>query len=98
MRQIVKIAAAAIVVLALTSFTGAFAHDSNTLHKIGKAIQYPVRKAGENASIDVHRGLGHKSVEHDRRHNARYVVEPSGAKVYKGPNVRHRHHHHVASH
>jgi len=25
-------------------------HDSNTLSKIGKAIQYPVRKAGENAS------------------------------------------------
>ena len=25
-------------------------HDSNTLHKIGKAIQYPVRKLGENVS------------------------------------------------
>ncbi len=25
-------------------------HDSNTLSKIGKAIQYPVRKAGENTS------------------------------------------------
>ena len=25
-------------------------HDSNTLHKLGNAIQYPVRKAGENTS------------------------------------------------
>jgi len=30
-------------------------HDSNTLHKIGKAVQYPVRKAGENASKTAHK-------------------------------------------
>ncbi len=30
-------------------------HDSNTLSKLGKAIQYPVRKAGENASKSTHK-------------------------------------------
>ena len=30
-------------------------HDSNTLHKLGNAIQYPVRKAGENTSKTAHK-------------------------------------------
>lgn len=30
-------------------------HDSNTLHKLGKAIQYPVQKLGENTSKTAHK-------------------------------------------
>lgn len=30
-------------------------HDSNTLHKLGKAVQYPVRKLGENTSHTAHK-------------------------------------------
>ncbi len=55
-----SIAAAAAVLLALSAGSlraqdagrGAVPapHDSNTLSKISKAVQYPVRKAGENAS------------------------------------------------
>ncbi len=47
-------AAAALAVVLSTAMIApgvrADGHDSNTLHKIGKAIQYPVRKAGENTS------------------------------------------------
>jgi len=31
-------------------------HDSNTLHKLGKAIEYPVRKLGENTSKTTRKG------------------------------------------
>jgi len=55
-------------------------HDSNTLHKLGKAIQYPIRKTSENASVDVHRAYGRKSVVHRRNGNKTYrsVVTPGG--------------------
>lgn len=59
-------------------------HDSNTLHKVGKAIAYPVRKAGQNTSITVHRALGHNSVVHRRNGNRTYrsVITPNG-KVHR---------------
>ena len=55
-------------------------HDSNTLHKLGNAIQYPVRKATENTSIAAHRAVGEKSVVHRRNGNKTYraVVTPKG--------------------
>lgn len=66
-------------------------HDSNTLHKLGKAIQYPVRKAGENASIAAHRATGSKSVVHRRNGDKTYraVVTPKGKvhRIYRvGPH------------
>ena len=64
------------------------AHDSNTLHKIGFAIQYTVRKDTENLDVDIHRAEHKRSVEADRQHNARFVVLPDGGKIYKGPNGR----------
>ena len=71
----------------------------STLKKMGKAIQYTTRKDAENLSIDTHRALSHKSVEKDRRHDARWVILPNGKKVYKGtnnPTHHRRHHHHPA--
>ncbi len=55
-------------------------HDSNTLHKVGKAIEYPVRKAGVNTSIAAHRAIGHNSVVHRRNGNRTYrsVITPNG--------------------
>jgi hypothetical protein len=76
--------------------TTARAHDSNTLHKLGKAIQYPVRKAGENIDVDVHRSQHKKSVEVDRGRQEKFVIKPNGSKVYKSSygaaHRRHRHH------
>ncbi len=43
-------------------------HDSNTLHKLGKAIQYPVRKTGENVSKSTRKGA--KDVQYGTRKNA----------------------------
>ncbi len=59
-------------------------HDSNTLHKIGKAIQYPVKKAGENISIAAHRATGRKSVVHRRNGSRTYrsVITPNG-RIYR---------------
>lgn len=67
-------------------------HDSNTLSKLGKAIQYPVRKASENASISVHRAEGRKSVVHRRNGNKTYraVVTPKG-QIHRKYRVGHRH-------
>jgi hypothetical protein len=56
-------------------------HDSNTLHKLGNAIQYPVRKAGENISVGSHRTVGDNSVVKDQRHASTEVVKPSGNTV-----------------
>ncbi len=68
-------------------------HDSNTLHKLGKAIEYPVRKTTENTSVDIHRAEGRKSVLHRRNGNKTYraVVTPSG-HVYRKYRVGHQHH------
>lgn len=43
-------------------------HDSNTLHKIGKSVQYPFRKAGENVSKSTRKGA--KDVQYGTRKNA----------------------------
>lgn len=55
-------------------------HDSNTLHKLGKAIEYPVRKSSKNLSVDAHRATGKNSVEHRRNGNRTHdtVVTPKG--------------------
>lgn len=56
-------------------------HDSNSLHKIGKAIQYPVRKASENVSVNTHRAVGRNSVRKDTRKGRTHIVVPNGKKV-----------------
>jgi len=68
-------------------------HNSNTLSKIGNAIQYPVRKAAENTSIDAHRAVGEKSVVHRRNGNKTYraVVTPKG-RIHRKYRVGHRRH------
>jgi len=68
-------------------------HDSNTLHKLGKAIEYPIRKTSENASIAAHRTVGSKSVVHRRNGNRTYrsVVTPNG-RIHRKYRVGHRHH------
>ncbi len=76
---------------ALTPLAHAEKHDSNTLHKLGKAIQYPVRKAGENTSIAAHRATGQKSVVHRRNGDKTYrsVVTPNG-RVHRKYRVGHK--------
>lgn len=68
-------------------------HDSNTLHKLGKAIEYPIRKTTENTSVDIHRAEGRKSVVHRRNGNRTYraVVTPGG-HIHRKYRVGHRHH------
>lgn len=67
-------------------------HDSNTLHKLGKAIEYPVRKTTENASIAAHRTVGAKSVVHRRNGNKTYrSVVTSNGRIHRKYRVgRHR--------
>lgn len=42
-------------------------HDSNTLHRIGKSVQYPFRKGGENISKSTRRGA--RDVQYGTRKN-----------------------------
>ncbi len=65
-------------------------HDSNTLHKLGKAIEYPVRKASENTSVVAHRATGSKSVVHRRNGNRTYrsVVTANG-RLHRKHRVGH---------
>ena len=66
-------------------------HDSNTLHKLGKAIEYPVRKASENTSIAAHRTVGAKSVVHRRNGNRTYrSVVTSKGRIHRKYRVGHR--------
>lgn len=96
MNKLFSAGAAAILALAAPALLGGTAayaqekHDSNTLHKLGKAIEYPIRKTGKNASVDAHRATGHNSVEHRRNGNRTHdtVVTP------KGHLYRMHHHHH----
>ncbi|MDR3708064.1 MAG: hypothetical protein P4L33_07170 [Capsulimonadaceae bacterium] len=95
-----KIIAAFAIAALLTAGAGtvAQAHDSNTLHKLGKAIQYPVRKAGENLDVDIHRSEHKKSVEVDRNRHEKFVIKPNGQKVFKsnyGSYHHHYRHHHA---
>jgi len=92
LKTIFAIAVAAIATLSLAAPVQA---DSNTLHKIGNAIQYPVRKAGENISVGVHRDEHKKSVETNRGEHLKEVVTPNGTRYVKGTTSgRHRHRHH----
>ena len=43
-------------------------HDSNSLHKLGRSIQYPFRKAGENASKSTRKGA--KDAQYGTRKNS----------------------------
>jgi len=43
-------------------------HDSNSLHKLGKSIQYPFRKSGENISRSTRKGA--KDVQYGTRKNS----------------------------
>ena len=56
-------------------------HDSNTLHKLGNAIQYPFRKAGENVSIAAHRTTNQNSVVKDKKHGSTEVVKSTGKTI-----------------
>lgn len=47
-------------------------HDSNTLHKLGKSIQYPFQKAGENVSKSTRKGA--KDVQYGTRKNAQNLA------------------------
>ena len=57
-------------VLAQTPDRGALPekHDSNSLHKLGKSVQYPFRKAGENVSKSTRKGA--KDVQYGTRKNS----------------------------
>ncbi len=85
------IAALAATVLAVTPALAK--HQSNTLRKLGGAIQYPFNKAAQNTSVTAHRVINHKSVMHRRNGNRTHkvVITPKG-HIYR------IHHHHHRSH
>ncbi len=75
-------------------------HNSNTLSKIGKAIQYTTRKDTENAVKDTHHATNSKSVTRNRHTGNNYVETPTGKHIFKSttnPKILHRkygrHHH-----
>ena len=84
-------AAAGLLGLVLLAPTAqAKGHDSNSLHKLGNAIQYPFRKASENTSIAAHRAVGAKSVVHRRNGNKTYrAVVTHNGRVHRLHRVRH---------
>ena len=102
LRLLAALSCLAALALASPSAQAQEKHDSNTLHKIGKAIQYPVKKAAENTSIAAHRATGRKSVVHRRNGSRTYrsVITPKG-HIYRKHLVsaahptrtRHRRHH-----
>ncbi len=61
-------------VLAQTPERGAVPHphDSNSLHKLGKAIQYPFQKGGENLSKSTRKGA--KDVQYGTRKNTQNLT------------------------
>lgn len=74
-------------------------HNSNTLAKMGKAIQYTTRKDVENLSVDTHRAEGRKSVVSMRPQRDKAVVTPGGHKVVYAHRYRgHRHYTRVRPH
>ena len=83
--------AAAACLLALLAPMAQAKHDSNTLNKLGRAIEYPVRKASENTSIAAHRAVGAKSVVHRRNGNKTYrSVVTSNGRIHRLHRVGHR--------
>jgi hypothetical protein len=89
------IVALAVATLAVAAPSFAKGHDSNTLHKLGKAIQYPFNKGGQNLAVNAHRATGHKSVMHRRNGSKTYrsVITPSG-HIYRKHRVGHHRRHH----
>ena len=94
------VAALGITAAAITATpANAEKHDSNTLHKLGNAIQYPVRKSGENLSVDVHRAEHRDSHVSDRPHDRKVLITAEGDKVplhsdryYSHHKYSHRYH------
>ena len=92
--------AAAVACCAVTLCSAALAqekHDSNSLHKFGKALQYPFRKSSENLAVNVHRAEGKHSVVHRRNGNKtfRAVITANGQvhrKYRVGPHGRRARH------
>jgi hypothetical protein len=80
--HIVHCGPAALLILGITTFAAPAAlaqhkHHSNTLSKIGHAIQYSVRKDATNVSVTTHRAIGHNSVvrrNHGRHHYNRVLT------------------------
>jgi len=96
MRLISRVAALVCVLgtALLSPMAQADKHDSNTLHKLGKAIEYPIRKTTENASVDIHRAEGRKSVVHRRNGNRTYrAVVTSNGGLYRKSRVGYHGHH-----
>ncbi len=58
-------------------------HNSNTLSKIGKSIEYTTRKDTENVTSDVHRTTHSKSIVRNRHTGNNYVLKPNGHHVFK---------------
>lgn len=84
---------ACLLTLALFAPMAQAKHDSNSLDKLGRAIEYPVRKASENTSIAAHRAVGAKSVVHRRNGNKTYrSVVTSNGRIYRKYRVGHRRH------
>lgn len=94
--NIAKVGIVALAASVLAATPALAEHHSNTFHKVGSALQYGVRKDASNLSIDTHRALGHKSVEHRRygRYRRNVVVTPKGhvKPVYHHGSVSHFHH------
>ena len=55
-------------------------HDSNTLHKLGNAIQYPFRKLGENTSATTHK------TTNAAQYSTRKVGENASVAAHEGTN------------
>ena len=56
--------------------------------KVTKAVIYPVKKVGSNASVDTHRAIQHNSVEPASGTNGsgeKQAVKPSGHKAPVSP-------------
>ncbi len=93
-----KLGAVALAASVLAVAAPAFAkHHSNTFHKIGSALQYGVRKDTSNLSVDAHRAIGQKSVEHRRygHYRRNVVITPKGhiRPLYHHAPVRPVYHH-----
>jgi len=71
------------------------AHDSNTLHKIGKAIQYTARKDTENLAVDTHKTENAKSVVRNRRTGNNFAEKPNGHVILKSSTNPAMHHHYA---
>jgi hypothetical protein len=81
-RHIFQCGPAVLLILGITAFAAPAAlaqhkHHSNTLSKIGHAIQYGVRKDAKNVSKVTHRAIGHNSVvrrNHGHHHYNRVLT------------------------